>query len=116
MMDTAFVIMWTTPFPGRERQALELGAEAGEYWGVQANDGRCTAPEWFFLSNGTAIWLVKGERRVLEELVTSDTSRRLLAKGALLLRDWRYSFAETAGGAERYMGEYGSMAQELGIL
>lgn len=115
-MDAAFVITWTVPFPGRERQALELAAEAEGYWGVQAADGRCTAPEWFFLPNGSAFWLVKGERPVLQELVTSDTSRHLLAKGSLLLQDWSWSIAETGAGAERLMGDYGSMAEELGVL
>ena len=115
-MDTAFVITWTTPFAGREEQALGLGAEADEYWGAQAKDGRCTEPEWFFFGNGVGMWMVKGDRHVLEELADSDTARRLLAKGSLLLQNWQASFAHTGAGAERYLGEYASAAKDLGIL
>lgn len=114
-MDTAFVITWTVPFPGREKLALALAAEAEAYWGGQAREGRCTAPEWFFLPSGVGMWMVKGERAVLEELASSEPGRRLLARGALLLQNWQYSFAQTGAGAERYMGEYAAMLQELGL-
>jgi len=112
-MDTAFVTTWKIPFPGREMKALELGAQSGEYWGKQAAEGRCTAPEWFFFPNGTGMWMVKGERRVLEDLVNGDEVRRLLVRGSLLLEDWQYMFVETASGAERLMGQY---AAELAAI
>ena len=62
------------------------------------------------------MWMVKGERRDLEDLVQGDESRRLLARGTLLLQDWQYAFAETGSGAERFMGEYGATGAELGII
>jgi hypothetical protein len=107
-MDTAFVITWKVPFPGREQQALELAAESEEFWGKQAADGRCTAPEWFFFPTGLGMWMVKGESAVLYELLNSDEVRRFLARGTLLLQDWQWSFAETGSGAERFMAGYGA--------
>jgi hypothetical protein len=115
-MDTAFVISWKVPFPGREKQALELAAQAEEYWGKQASEGRCTAPEWFFMPSGWAMWMVKGEHQVLEELIRSDEARRLLARGTLLLEDWQYALAETGSGAERFMADYGRIGGELGFI
>ena len=79
-MDTAFITTWKVPFPGREKQALEMAAQADDYWGKHASEGRCTTPEWFFLPSGWGMWMVKGERRALQELAESDEARRLLAE------------------------------------
>lgn len=105
-MDSAFVVTWKVPFPGREQKALELGAQAEEFWGKQAADGRCTTPEWFFFPNGLRMWMVKGEREVLNELVTSDEARRLLVRGNVLMQDWQYTFAETGTAGEQFLAEW----------
>lgn len=113
-MDTAFVITWSVPFPGRERQALELAGESEEFWGKMAAEGRCSQPEWFFFPNGTGMWMVKGEAQQLWELAESQEGRRLRTRGALLLQDWRYSFAESGAGAQRFMTEYAAALDSLG--
>jgi hypothetical protein len=82
LMDAAIVLTWSAPFPGREKKTLEFVAQADEYWGKRAAEGRCTQPEWFFLPTGGGMWMVKGERRVLEELIQTDEARRLLVKGS----------------------------------
>ena len=112
-MDTAFVTTWKVPFPGREKNALEFATLAEEFWGKQAAEGRCTTPEWFFFSDGTGMWMVKGEREVLEDLVNTDEVRRLLVKGTLFMQDWKYGFAETGSAAERFIGDY---AAELATI
>ena len=101
-MDCAFVISWKVPFPGREKHALELAAE-----------GMCSSPEWYFFPTGTGMWVVKGERRVLEDLIQGDEARRLLEKGTLLLQDWQWNLVETGNGAQRFMSEY---ARELELI
>ncbi len=106
IVDCALVITWKVPFPGRERHALQLAAEADEHWGRFAAEGRCTTPEWYFCPNGVGMWIVKGERRVIEDLVDGDGSRRLLEKGMLYLQDWQWTLAETGSGAQRFMSEY----------
>lgn len=115
-MDTAFIITWKAPYPGREAGALELAVESNEYWGKLAADGKCTPPEWFFLPTGTGMWIVKGDRRVLEELVETDEARRLITKGTLLLDDWQWCLARTGGAAEQFIGEYAAAAQAAGII
>lgn len=112
-MDSALIITWKVPFPGRERHALQLAAEAGEHWGALAAEGKCTTPEWYFLPTGWGMWMVKGERRVLLDLLEADESRRLLARGALLLEDWQWTLAEAGAGAERYMGEYAREIEQI---
>ena len=109
-MDSAFVVMWKVPFPGREQKALELGVQAEEFWGKQAAEGRCTAPEMFFFPNGLRMWMVKGEREVLEKLVASDEARRLLVRGNLFMQGWEYSLVDTGTAGERFLAEW---AEEL---
>ena len=78
-MDAAFMTTWTFPFPGREQQALEFAGQSAQFWSRLAAEGRCTEPEWFFFPDGINHLMVKGERRVLEELLDSDETRRILA-------------------------------------
>lgn len=115
-MDCAFIVTWSAPYPGREAAALDFAADSDAYWSSIAADGRCTPPEWFFHPAGWGMWMVKGERAVLTELVHGEQSRRLLARGQLLVRSWEYALAETGAGAERYMADYGAQAAEIGLL
>ena len=112
-MDTALVITWKVPFPGRERRALELAAQSEDYWGKQAAAGRCTSPEWFFLPNGVGMWMMKADRAVLEELLASTEARRLLVRGSLLLEDWQYALADTASRAQQFMENYATELETL---
>ena len=112
-MDAAFVTTWKVPFAGREQKALEFAAQAEEFWGKQAAEGRCTTPEWFFFPNGMGMWMIKGDRAVLAELVNSDEARRLLVRGNLFLEDWQYTFADTGSAAEQFMATY---ATELAAI
>ena len=112
-MDAAFVVMWKVPFPGREQKALELGAQSEEFWGKQAAAGRCTRPEYFFLPNGLRIWVVKGEREVLDKLVQSDEARVLLVRGNLLMQDWQYTLADTGSAGEQFLAEWANEVSNL---
>jgi hypothetical protein len=112
-MDAAIVLTWSAPFPGREKKALEYAAQCGEYWGKLAAEGRCTKPEWFMLPTGGGIWMVKGERRVLEELIQTDEVRRLVAKGFVLNQDWGYTIADYGSGAARFIGDYAGELENL---
>ena len=115
-MDTALIITWKVPFPGREKTALEFAVESEEVWGKQAAEGHCSKPEWFFLPEGTGMWMVIGERRVLQDLITTEEIRRLLMKGLFLLDGWRYGFADTGTGAEKFMGDYSSVVTALAAV
>lgn len=115
-MDSALIVRWSVPVPGRERRALELAAESNDFWGKQAADGRCTVPEWFFAPDGAGTWIVRGERNVLEVLAFNGQGRTILAKGQLLLQDWTVVLAMTGRGAEQEMATWAAAGEELGLL
>jgi hypothetical protein len=99
-MDSALVISWTAPVPGRASKGLELVVALEKYWGNRAAEGCCTTPDIFFLPNGPGTVMVKGKRQVLEKLATGGKLRGLLSRGLLLFQDWQYRFVETDSRAE----------------
>ena len=105
-MDAVFMSTWTFPFPGREGRALVFAAESVEFWSRQAAQGRCTEPEWFFFPDGINHLMVKGDRRTLEELLDEDETRRIFARGSLLLQDWHYGIGDTGTAAKRYIDDW----------
>lgn len=115
-MEAALVITWKQPRAGREKQALEYAAESGEYWGKLASEGKCSVPDWYFLPDGWAIWIVKGERRVLEDIIAEEATARLLTRGLWLTEDWQYRLAEAGSGAEKFIGDYAAVGGQLGLL
>ena len=91
----------------------EFAAQSVEFWSRQAAEGRCTEPEWFFFPDGVNHLMVKGDRRVLEELLDGDEARRILARGSLLLRDWHHGLGDTGGAAKRYIDDWAAEAAAL---
>ena len=114
--DSAFVITWRSPFPGREASALAYAADADLHWSKQAADGRCSDPEWLFHPDGWGLWMVRGMHGELDRLVQQDESKMLIARGSLLLEGFQYAIAPTGRGADRYVANYASVASELGLL
>ena len=94
-MDSAFVITWKAPAPGRQKKALDLVVELEKYWYNQAAQGHSTTPDVFLLSDGPGTVTVQGERQALEELTRGEELRELLAKGRFLFRDWKCTFAKS---------------------
>jgi hypothetical protein len=94
-VDSAFVITWKAPFPGREKKALDLVVELEKYWYNQAAQGHSTTPDVFLLSDGPGTVTVQGERHALEELTRGEELRELLAKGRFLFQDWKCTYAKS---------------------
>ena len=94
-MDSAFVITWKAPAPGRQKKALDLVVELEKYWYNQAAQGHSTTPDVFLLSDGPGTVTVQGERHALEELTRGEELRELLAKGRLLFQDWKCIYAKS---------------------
>ena len=114
--DSAFVITWRSPFPGREGSALAYAADADVHWSKQAAEGRCTEPEWLFHPDGWGMWMVRGVHEELDRLVQQDESKMLIARGTLLLDGFQYAIAPAGRGADRYVTNYAAIASELGLL
>jgi hypothetical protein len=115
-MKVAMVSTWHGPVAGREGKALEYAAEVNTYWEKMAAEGKCSPPETFFSRTGTSIWMVKGEYDVLLGIEQLPETRRLEAKGNLLLTDFTIEFMPTGPSAVDYMSEFGSAAAELGYV
>jgi hypothetical protein len=115
-MDAALVVTWTAPLPGREKMALEYGAEVAEYWGKLAAEGKCSPPEMFFFSNGHGLWFVKGDIDTLWSIHVQEATQRLVRKGQLLLQDFAFDFPTAGRAADEYVAGYAAVAQELGFV
>lgn len=115
-MDAAFIVTFNRPFLTREKLALDYGVEASDYWGKLAADGKCTVPETFIFPTGTFIFMVKGDRQTLLEIISSDETKRLLTKGFLLLDGFEYSIAETGADLDASLLRYAEVGQELALF
>lgn len=115
-MQVAMWVTWSRPVAGREKRALEYGVEVQDHWGKLAAEGKCTSPEMFIARSGGGMWMVKGERNMLTELVETEASQRLLAIGMLVLEGFGYEFLDTADSADAYLGRFGAVGAELGYI
>jgi hypothetical protein len=114
-MDSALIVTWRTPIPGREKAALDYAVEVNEYWGKLAADGKCSEPEMFFLSD-YGMWMVKGTTDTLWQLYGAEASQRLLRKGQLLLDHFTYELVKTGDAAAGFMLQFADLAKELSLL
>lgn len=115
-MDTAIVVTWKMPFPGREKLALDYGAEVNDYWGKFAAEGKCSQPEIFFFETGHGLWMVKGDRDTLVALDAAEATQRLMVKGELLLQDFSAEIVKTGRAAEEHLLRYAGVGQELAVV
>lgn len=114
--DSAFVITWRSPFPGREGAALTYAADADSHWSRLAAEDLCSDPEWLFHPGGWGLWMVRGIHEELDRLVRQEESRMLIARGTLLLDGFQYAIAPAGRGADRYVTNYAAIASESGFL
>ena len=112
-MKAAMVATWTQPIPGREKKALEYGAEVMEHWGRLAREGKCTEPEMFFAETGVGMWMVKGDRATLTAESESDAARLLSMKGDLLLKDFAIVLYHTGDGADAFMATFNKALEAI---
>jgi hypothetical protein len=86
---TALFATYLHPFPGREKEALELGMESAEFYGKLAAEGKCTPPEQFLsTATGKVYWFVKGQRDELRKMMESDEGKMLNVKCIMLLEGY----------------------------
>jgi hypothetical protein len=109
-VDTAFVMTWTAPFPGRLKKGLKLIVSLEKFWSDQAVQGKCTRPDVFLLPNGPGAITVHGNRQVLENLATGERLGVLLATGPSLFQDCRCRFVDARTGLEG-LGRVGSLTR-----
>lgn len=112
-MKIAMVMSWTTPIPGREREAIEYGREIGDFWDKQAVSGQISEPEWLWATKGPNMWFVKGEYEPLMAMWSSEQGQRLLFKGGALLQDFGYAMYTC--GREEALRRFEAALSEVGL-
>jgi hypothetical protein len=116
-MKAALITHFRHPIAGREKLALDYGAEVNDYWGKLAADGKCTFPEFFFsTTGGWHLWMVKGDLETLEEIQRAPETQTLLHKGSLLLENFGSELHLTGETADEYMLRFAETAQGYGLF
>ncbi len=112
-MNTALVVKFTNPVPGRERAAVAYARELDEFASKKAAEGLCTQPKWFWTSNGENLWFVEGEYEALLGLMTAPEVTKLENKGMILMQG--YSSEVYMVGREENLVPYEEALGDLGI-
>lgn len=114
MMDAALVCTWTTPFPGREDAALEVAAEATEFFDKLAIEGHSEKVEWYISTPAPfSFIMIRGEYDFLVGLLDDEGFLRLQIKASWALSDYGYHVYRTGDRAEQLMGWFGETIGEL---
>ncbi len=114
-MKSAFVVQWSGAIPGRELLALEYIKEVSDFWGKLAAEGKCSPETMLMDPEGAGIWFVTGETSDLSELIGSEGSQRLNAKGCLLVRDFRGGLFTIGAGLKAQLDLFKEVATEMGL-
>jgi hypothetical protein len=112
-MQTAMVVTWREPFPGREMKALEYGMEVQAFWTEHAEAGRCSVPELFFSDRGTGMWMVKGDEAELQAIQATDAGQQLFVRGQLCLEGFSLDWFRAGDAVDAYMARYAEVAAAL---
>jgi hypothetical protein len=113
-MKAAIITEWTSPYPGREAQAMELVAECNDFYGKLAADGKIEPPEWYLGTAGKHYFIIRGELEELLEIQQLPGNKKIVAKSHLINDGFAYSVYQTGEAAEEEMMGWASTAAELG--
>ncbi len=117
--DSAIILTWGAPVPGRESRSLKVFGEAFEWWLKQAAAGRCGEPRVFYSSDASgAVFVVEGKSDALHQLMDSDDYAKLTNKATMVVNDLRARmyYGGTAAEVEHGSTLYLQAANELGYL
>ncbi|HEX6246569.1 MAG TPA: hypothetical protein VFZ64_01745 [Nocardioidaceae bacterium] len=90
-MKVALMVTYEGAYPGREHKAFELGAEIDAFFGKMAAEGKCSAAQQFISpATGKGLWLVKGDRATIEEILDTEEAKLLDARCTVLLRHYTW--------------------------
>jgi hypothetical protein len=86
---TSVAIAWESAQAHGEA-SIDAFVEALGFWGRQAAEGRCSAPEAFISEDQRGgILIVKGQPDGLREILESEESRALMARARLVVQGLR---------------------------
>jgi hypothetical protein len=115
-MDTALVIHFTRPYPGRETLAFEAFQDAMTFFGKLATDGHCELPVAYMGTSGGGMMVIHGERTKLHELAHGEEFNRLYLKAGFTNDGLTFEFMAAGEGAVIEMGDWAKLGVELGLM
>ncbi len=118
MSEAALCTVWGLPVPGREKHALDVYAEALQYWGRLQQEGNIERVDVVVLGptggDLTGMILARGTKAQLDAVRHSDEYERLLNRVQLVAQHVRAVDAYVDEGLARIMGQYTDEVRRLG--
>jgi hypothetical protein len=117
MADAALFVGWGNAVRGRERQALQVFGEAGEYYGRLQQEGEIEGFEAIFLEphggDLAGFFLVRGDQEKLARLRVSDEFTRLNARAGLIVEGFGVVGAAVGSGIDAQVGFFQAAIDDL---
>ena len=115
--NTALILKYGLPVPGREEKALEAFADGQALFGKFAADGVCAEPEIFHHLFGGGMMIIRAEAfEKLFFMLEKQEVKRLLDLCTYAVGDFELTFMQTGDLLMEDMGLYMQVGAELGYL
>jgi len=120
-METGLIVKFGKLVPGREQQAIELFAEAKEYFEEQSRKGVITYYEPYFYGSGdleaqAGFWIIKGDRDHLWKMVEDERYRWLTAKAQFVVDHLEVDWLTVGVGIDEQVERGTKLAAEFALI
>ncbi len=119
-METGLIVKFGKLVPGREQRAIELFAEAKEYFEEQSRTGVITYYEPYFYGSGdleaqAGFWIIKGDRDYLWKMVEDERFRWLTAKAQFVVDHLEVDWLTVGAGIDEQVERGTKLAAEFSL-
>lgn len=118
--DSAFIIEWGMPTPGRETKALEEFFSHVQWWTElkakgTINEFRLYGTNSGQLGVGAGFVIVEGSRDQIDKFLASDDFRRSISRVSLITQSLHVRQLDTGDAMMKRMQVYGAAVKEMGV-
>ncbi len=115
--NAAVIFSFGLPIVSREKESLEVFADAQTHFGKLAADGKCSDPESYLLPYGGGFMIVKAEDTdAIYEVLFLEESRKLISKAEFTTDDFEFRVYHTGEVLMENLAFYSTVGTELGYL
>lgn len=115
--NAAVIFSFGLPIAGREKESLEVFADAQTHFGKLAADGKCADPEAYLLPYGGGFMIVKAEDSdAIYEILFLEESRKLISTAEFTTHDFEFRVYSTGEALMENMAFYSTVGSTLGYL
>ena len=120
-METGLIVKFGKLVPGREQRAIELFAEAKEYFEEQSRKGVITYYEPYFYGSGdleaqAGFSIIKGDRDHLWKMVEDERFRWLTAKAQFVVDHLEVDWLTVGAGIDEQVERGTKLAAEFALI